>query len=136
MFPCQFVQRLSFCIFFVQTTSVATVFFIPIYFVPLLFQFTRNDSAIDAGVRLLPLVLNGGPNVKVRIYMPWYLVGGNLSLVGTVLQNQVVESTTMPTERGHHYLLTKNYRLLPYMDLRQFLFIRQTVLNAFPDFDD
>ncbi|KAL4940984.1 hypothetical protein BDV06DRAFT_230037 [Aspergillus oleicola] len=112
-FPCQFVQRLSFCILFAQTASVATVFFIPIYFVPLFFQFTRNDSAIDAGVRLLPLVcfvvaaiiLNGALMSKFGYYMPWYLLGGILSLVGSILMYTIKLGTSTSNIYGYMVIL-------------------------------
>lgn len=110
-FPCQFLTRLSFIILFMQTAAVATVFFIPIYFVPLFFQFTHNDSAIDAGVRLLPLVcfvvatiiLNGALMSKFGYYMPWYLVGGCLSLVGSVLMYTIKYRT--PTSSIYGYMV-------------------------------
>ncbi|GAB1215500.1 hypothetical protein ATERTT37_004690 [Aspergillus terreus] len=112
-FPCQFLARPAFIILFVQTASVATVFFVPIYFVPLFFQFTRNDSAIDAGVRLLPLVcfivaamiLNGALMSKFGYYMPWYLVGGCLSLVGSVLMYTIKLGTSTANIYGYMIIL-------------------------------
>lgn len=112
-FPCQFLEHISFIVLFIQTASVATVFFIPIYFVPLFFQFTRDDSAIDAGVRLLPLVcfvvaaiiLNGALMSKFGYYMPWYLVGGSLSLIGSVLMYTIKLDTSTSNIYGYMVLL-------------------------------
>lgn len=112
-FPCQFLGQSSFIVLFIQTASVATVFFIPIYFIPLFFQFTRGDSAIDAGVRLLPLVcfvvaaiiLNGVFMSKFGYYMPWYLVGGCLSLIGSVLMYTIKLDTPTLSIYGYMVLL-------------------------------
>lgn len=56
--------------------------FRPLYFVPLFFQFTRGDGALDAGVRLLPFIIpyivvicvNGGLMFAYGLYMPWYTI--------------------------------------------------------------
>lgn len=55
-FPCHFLTSKVHIILFMQTAAASSLFLPPIYFVPLHFQFIRNDSAIQAGVRLLPLV--------------------------------------------------------------------------------
>ncbi|KAL4796328.1 major facilitator superfamily domain-containing protein [Aspergillus venezuelensis] len=107
-FPCKFVQRLS-CILFAQIESVATIFFKPIYFVRLFFQFTRSDSDIDAGVRLLLLVcfvvpaifLNDALMSPFGYYMPWYLFGELLSLIETVLMYTI--NLDIPTSNIYGY---------------------------------
>ncbi|KAJ5519995.1 MFS drug efflux transporter [Penicillium fimorum] len=61
-----------------------TACFVPVYFVPLFFQFTRGDGALDTGVRLLPFIIpcivmicvNGGVMSAYGLYMPWYTIGG------------------------------------------------------------
>ena len=66
---------------------------VPIYYIPLFFQFTHGDSALEAGVRLLPFVfmivffslLNGFTMSKLGYYMPWYVWAAATSLVGTTL---------------------------------------------------
>ncbi|KFY77712.1 hypothetical protein V499_02960 [Pseudogymnoascus sp. VKM F-103] len=73
--------------------------FIPIYYLPLFFQLTRGDSAIMAGVRLLPLVillvascllsgytLSKFPRIPASIY---YLTGAALVLIGGTLLTTV-----------------------------------------------
>ena len=78
IFPCQFLKHKTLIILFMQMSASVTLFFIPIYFVLLFFQFARNDSAIEAGVRLLPLIclfvfaviLNGALMSKYGYYMP------------------------------------------------------------------
>ncbi|RYP73051.1 hypothetical protein DL770_007852 [Monosporascus sp. CRB-9-2] len=63
-----------------------------IYYIPFIFQFTRGDGPLDAGVRLMPLVcmmvlftiLNGWAMPKYGYYMPWWLFGNAMNLVGFV----------------------------------------------------
>lgn len=93
LFPVQFIKSWEMNILFAQMAAGQVIVFVPIYFIPLYFQFVRNDSALEAGVRLLPFVLllvfavmfNGAMMGKLGYYMPWYLLGGVLSLVGGAL---------------------------------------------------
>jgi hypothetical protein len=56
-----------------MTAAGGTAVFIPIYMIPIFFQFTRNDTALEAGVRLLPFILlmifavisNGGECLEI-----------------------------------------------------------------------
>ena len=81
-------------------TNVA--FFVPVYYIPIYFQFTRGDGALDAAVRLLPLIivssfamiLNGLFMVRFGYYFPWYIFGLSLALAGTTLLCKC--STYMP----------------------------------------
>lgn len=41
----------------IQTAVTIANIFVPLYFIPLFFQFVHGDSAINAAVRLLPFVL-------------------------------------------------------------------------------
>jgi hypothetical protein len=67
--------------------------FVPIYYIPLYFQFTRGDDALISGVRLLPyiallsvtMLANGAFMSKVGHYKAWYVVGSALALIATVL---------------------------------------------------
>ncbi|CAG9953673.1 unnamed protein product, partial [Clonostachys rosea f. rosea IK726] len=71
------------------------------YYVPLYFQFVRGDGPLDAGVRLLPLVIflvvfsmiNGVFMPRLPYYGPWYIVGSALVLVGSALMCTVGENT-------------------------------------------
>ncbi|KAL4981595.1 hypothetical protein BDW68DRAFT_192829 [Aspergillus falconensis] len=61
---------------------------LPIYFLPLVFQFAQDESALTSGVHLLPFVLvlvfavmlNGALMAQFGYYMPWYLLGSVLAL--------------------------------------------------------
>lgn len=113
IFPCQFLKHKTLIILFMQMSSSVTLFFVPIYFLPLFFQFARNDSAIGAGVRLLPLVcllifaviLNGVLMSKYGYYMPWYLSGGCLALIGSALMYTVELDTSTSKIYGYTALI-------------------------------
>lgn len=113
IFPCQFLKSKTLIILFVQMSAAVTIFFVPIYFLPLFFQFARNDSAVEAGVRLLPLVcllvfaviLNGALMSKYGYYMPWYLAGGCLGLIGSALMYTVKLDTSISKIYGYTVLL-------------------------------
>ena len=113
IFPVQFLKHKTLVILFMQMSASVTIFFVPIYFIPLFFQFARNDSAIEAGVRLLPLVcllvfaviLNGALMSKYGYYMPWYFVGGCLALIGSALMYTVDINTSTSKIYGYTVLL-------------------------------
>lgn len=54
--PCHFLRNYDAVMLLVYASAVNTAGLIPIYYTPLYFQFTRGDSAIEAAVRLLPLI--------------------------------------------------------------------------------
>ncbi|KAI9829987.1 MAG: hypothetical protein M1826_005160 [Phylliscum demangeonii] len=113
IFPIQFLKRRTMLILFAMVASATTIMFMPIYFIPLYFQFVRNDTALKAGVRLLPLVcflvlgsvLNGSVMSKYGLYWPWYVFGGVLGLVGGALMHSVNLHTTAGQVYGYTILL-------------------------------
>ncbi|TGO90394.1 hypothetical protein BPOR_0066g00040 [Botrytis porri] len=90
IFPIEFLKSRTMLILFAMTSAGGTAIFIPIYMIPIFFQFTRNDSALEAGVRLLPFIFlmifavisNGAILSAYGYYMPWYTAGGILVLIG------------------------------------------------------
>ncbi|KAH8424135.1 uncharacterized protein LDX57_001889 [Aspergillus melleus] len=93
IFPLQYFKDKEMVILFIETAAAGTSSFIPIYFVPLFFQFVQGDGALQAGVRLLPFIVplvvfnlvNGAAMSTLGYYMPWYLAGGALVIVGGAL---------------------------------------------------
>ncbi|KAK1143627.1 hypothetical protein N8T08_006237 [Aspergillus melleus] len=93
IFPLQYFKDKEMMILFIETAAAGTSSFIPIYFVPLFFQFVQGDGALQAGVRLLPSIVplvvfnlvNGAAMSTLGYYMPWYLAGGALIIVGGAL---------------------------------------------------
>jgi hypothetical protein len=93
MFPTHFLKIIEADLLFVAAAGCNAAGFIPIYYIPVYFQFTRGDTAIQAAVRLLPLITllsaaimaNGYFMSKLGHYQPWYLIGSALALAGNVL---------------------------------------------------
>lgn len=109
LIPVQFFRKHTVIILFVCTSASAAGVFVPIFFVPLFFQFTRGDGALDAGVRLLPLIIvlvvtisiNGALMAKFGYYMPWYLVGGLLCVAGGAMMYTVHQDTSQGRVYGY-----------------------------------
>jgi MFS family permease len=113
IFPVQFLRSRTMLILFAQTSAAASGIVIPLYMMPLYFQFTRGDSALEAGVRLLPYValmvfaciVNGAVLSMYGLYMPWYVVGGVLFTIGSALMYTVGVSTSVSAVYGYSVLL-------------------------------
>ncbi|TEA21332.1 Efflux pump patC [Colletotrichum sidae] len=109
LFPVELIvskkyYRTIILMFFV-TAAGGCAIFVPVYFIPVFFQFTRGDSPIDAAVRLLPFILlavfvtllQGGmlshPSGKFALYFPWFTGGGAIVVTAAALM-YVVETDT------------------------------------------
>ena len=97
---------------FLLITLGMMIVYIPMYFIPLYFQFVKEDSALSAAVRLLPFiflqvfgtVFNGICMAKFGYYMPWYLLGGIISLIGVSLLYSVQLQTDVSAIYGYSAL--------------------------------
>ncbi|KZL74868.1 mfs drug efflux transporter [Colletotrichum incanum] len=113
IFPGQFFRNINALFLFICASAVNTAGFIPIYYVPLYFQFTRGDSAIDAAVRLLPLIIvlsasilaNGHLMGRFSYFQPWYVFGSILALIGGVLMSRITPDTPTANIYGYEVLL-------------------------------
>lgn len=93
IFPTHFLKILEADLLFISAAACNAAGFIPIFYIPVYFQFTRGDTAIEAAVRLLPLITllsaaimaNGYFMGRLGYYQPWYLIGSALALAGNVL---------------------------------------------------
>ena len=93
LFPVAFLQIKEALLLFILTATFNSAGFIPIYFIPTYFQFTRGDAPLESAIRLLPLIVfitflilvNSGTLSNGGYYMPWFLVGSILTLVAGVL---------------------------------------------------
>lgn len=56
IFPGDFLKRRSFLLMYVSMSAATTTLAIPIYYIPIYFNFVHGDSSLDAAVRLLPLI--------------------------------------------------------------------------------
>ncbi|KAI4112194.1 MAG: hypothetical protein LQ339_000202 [Xanthoria mediterranea] len=113
IFPVEFLKRRIMLILFAETACASTATFLPIYFIPLFFQFVRNDSALEAGVRLLPFVVflvvvcvaNGAIMSIQGYYFPWYVIGGAFNLIGAALMYTVNSDSSTARIYGYSILL-------------------------------
>ena len=102
LFPADFLRNYDMWLLFAAMSCASTCVFTPTYFIPLFFQFVRGDEPLEAGVRLLPFIcvmvfcglLSGGLMGKLGYYMPWYLLGGCLTLIGGTLMYTVDQGTS------------------------------------------
>ena len=109
LFPVEYIRSKEMCILFAQASASISCVFVPIYFIPLFFQFVYNDSALEAGIRLLPFVfilvfaamLNGGMMAKFGYYLPWFTFGGLLVTAGGALLYSVKLNSATSTVYGY-----------------------------------
>lgn len=113
LIPVQFFRSKIVLILFSITAASGAAAFVPIYFIPLFFQFTRSDEPLQAGVRLLPLIAvmvvailaNGALMSKFGYYMPWYLAGGLFTVAGSALMYTVDQNTSDSRIYGYTVLI-------------------------------
>ena len=113
IFPVEFLRQKIMLILFAETASASTATFVPIYFIPLFFQFVHSDSALEAGVRLLPFVVflvvfcvaNGAIMSITGYYFPWYFAAGVLNIIGAALMYTVDINSKTANIYGYSILL-------------------------------
>ncbi|KAG8527712.1 uncharacterized protein KY384_007866 [Bacidia gigantensis] len=102
IFPVDLLYSRTIVLLFVCTAATSTMLFIPVYYIPIHFQFTRGDEPIKAAVRLLPFVLvgvfttmtSGGIMPRTGFYMPWYVLSGVMGTTGGALMYTVKNTTS------------------------------------------
>ncbi|KAK7744557.1 hypothetical protein SLS53_003442 [Cytospora paraplurivora] len=112
LFPASLMKSWEIDILFAQMASAQVIVTVPVYFIPLYFQFAEDASAMRSGVQLLPFVLplvfavmlNGSMMAQVGYYMPWYLVGSALALVGSALLYTIDAETSDARIYGYSVL--------------------------------
>jgi len=98
---------------YIATGGATAANAVTLYYVPLFFQFTRNDSALQAAVRLLPFIvvfifsvmLAGGLLPVVGRYNIFYIIGGALALTGAALMFTITASTSVSRVYGYEVLI-------------------------------
>jgi len=93
LFPVHFLLQKEPALLGLLMTANNSATFVLVYYIPLLFQFTRGSNALRSSVQLLPLIvlitvtimLNGAILSKTGLYKPWYVVGSVLVVIGGVL---------------------------------------------------
>jgi hypothetical protein len=102
IFPVCFLRSRTFVLLFVAQSCVQTALAIPIYYIPLFFQFTRSETAVTSAVRLLPFVivnivivfLNGALLPRFKYYVPWYATSGVFNTIGGALFFSLLQQRT------------------------------------------
>ncbi|KAI9785432.1 MAG: hypothetical protein M1816_000401 [Peltula sp. TS41687] len=113
LFPVHFLRNRNAVLLFVCAAACNAAGFVPIYYIPIYFQFTRGDSALESAVRLLPLILllsamvfaNGQLMARFGSYQDWYIVGSILALVGGVLMSRIDVDTSKQSIYGYSVLV-------------------------------
>ncbi|KAG9949408.1 major facilitator superfamily transporter, partial [Aureobasidium melanogenum] len=113
MFPAHLIRNKEANLLFICTACANTAGFLPIYYLPVYFQFSRGDDALEAAVRLLPLITilsatiiaNGCLMSKLGYYQPWYIGGAALALIGNVLASRVNIHTSVSAIYGYEVLI-------------------------------
>ncbi|KAI1162627.1 major facilitator superfamily domain-containing protein [Nemania serpens] len=101
-FPGHLLKSRTQVLFFITTTSANVGLFFTTFYIPIYFQFTRNDSSLMAAVRLLPYLLltisvnlvTGWVLPKVNRYMPLCLFSGILITAASASFLGILSPTT------------------------------------------
>ncbi|PYI24916.1 MFS general substrate transporter [Aspergillus indologenus CBS 114.80] len=109
LYPIHLMKRLEINILQYAIFVASGAMMITLYYTPLIFQFTRSDGPLLAGVRLLPFVclivffgiVNGALMPKFGYYMPWYVFGNAMILIGSALMLTIDANTS--TSRIYGY---------------------------------
>lgn len=113
MFPIHFLKSATMIVLGLEIACAATCVFVPVYFLPLYFQFVKADTAITAGVRMLPFVvfqtviaiLAGFVVGKTGYYVPVYIFAGALCIPGAAMLYTVDQYTALGVIYGAQVLL-------------------------------
>jgi len=113
LYPVQFLKRWTMVLLYFCSASSATSLAVTVYYIPLFFQFTKGDSAIQAAVRLLPFIavnigftmFSGALLPVFGRYMPWYIPGGIFMLVGGSLMYTITTTSAVTSIYGFEILI-------------------------------
>lgn len=113
IFPAGFLLSRSAMLQYFATSCTATGLGVVVYYIPIFFQFTRNDSPIKAAVRLLPFILllvtsmmvSGALMGKTGYYKPWFIASGVLMVIGGPLMYTVDSQTSPARVYGYSILI-------------------------------
>lgn len=105
IFPLEFLKSRTLSLLWLATCTTSAAQYIAIYFIPLFFEFTTQDTALHAAIRLLPFIalwfaailFSGAMLPKVGYYMPWSLASGIFITIGSALMF-TIDATTSPAK--------------------------------------
>ena len=113
LFPISFLKSRTMILLYTASAAAGTALFIPVYFIPLYFQFSRGDSGLQAAVRLLPFICvditfvmgQGILMPLVQYYFPFYLISGIFAVGGGALMYTVTATTSASAIYGFTVLI-------------------------------
>ncbi|KAB5571970.1 major facilitator superfamily domain-containing protein [Coniochaeta sp. 2T2.1] len=113
LMPVGFMRTRDLAIIPLQAFLVAGSMMMSIYYTPLIFQFTKGDGPLMAGVRILPLIcmivfgclFNGVAMPKLGYYMPWFVVGSALLVAGAALMTTITPTISNSSLYGYTVLI-------------------------------
>ncbi|KAI0599998.1 MFS general substrate transporter [Biscogniauxia sp. FL1348] len=113
LYPAHYLKRPVLVNLQVQMFLSSGIILAMTYYIPLFFQFTRGYGPLEAGVRLLPLIISmvvvsiisGSLMPRFPLVSPWYIVGSALVLIGCALMYTVTENTPNPNIYGYMILI-------------------------------
>jgi hypothetical protein len=113
LFPIEFLRSRTMILLHIATACAGTALFVPVFYVPLLFQFTKSDSGLQAAVRLLPFIFVDiffvmGQGILMPIvgyYYPFFIISGVFTLIGSALMYTVTSATSTSAIYGFTVLI-------------------------------
>lgn len=113
IFPAHFLKSRTLVLLHVATACSAAGTSVVLYYVPLFFQFTRGDNALEAAVRLLPFICTyifsvmfaGALLPHLGRYAPWYLAGGAFMVAGSSMMFTISPATSTQRVYGYEVLV-------------------------------
>ncbi|MCJ1405451.1 hypothetical protein MMC11_008679 [Xylographa trunciseda] len=113
LFPVHFLKSRTMILMFIESAASGAGIFIPVYFIPLFYQFAEGTTALSAAVRLLPFLcllvffslLNGAILSKDGHYAPWYVGATALIVIGSSLMYTVNETTSTAAIYGYSSII-------------------------------
>lgn len=112
-FPCDMLSSLTQVLFVIGMAATNAALFLVVYYLPIFFQFTHGDTAIDAAVRLLPFLCVGlGTNFicgyylpQMKYYVPLYLWAGLFIIAGAAPLYTITADTPIAKIYGYTVLV-------------------------------
>lgn len=113
IFPVHLATNLETSLMFAWTANAISALVVPIYSLPLFFQFAFAESSIRSAALTLPSIVAaviaagaGGPLVaKFPVYKAWFIFGGSVMLVGSTLLTTIDLQTSRGAVCGYSIIL-------------------------------
>ncbi|KXH27269.1 major facilitator superfamily transporter [Colletotrichum simmondsii] len=113
LYPLHFFEKPTLINMQLQVFLASGIILAMTYYIPLYFQFVKDDGALQAGVRLLPLIMfmvvasmaNGFLMPRYGLIPVWYIGGSCLALIGAALMYTVNETTSNSKIYGYNILV-------------------------------